>query len=304
MFEKFNKILLVLLTFSFLSLISAHSNAADNENDPFESVNRGVFKFNNHLDDYFFKPVAKGWREIPDIPRKPLSNLANTAKTPISLANAILQLNKTSIGNILGRFLINMTFGLGGMFDIASTDSFGNMTEVEEDFGQTLAVWGVPEGPYVMLPIFGPSNVRDAIGLGVDTVTNPLSFAYRMNGIGLEARLSGPVVRGVSTREKYLDYLDEMKEGSLDFYATMRSLYRQKRRKDISGELESKDLSLSMLPIEAYENEELESDVKNIVTTMKDDDSEIKSEMTRYYNGVLPSSNYPAFNESRVNLIE
>ena len=301
---KYNKILLILVFSAFISLDVKNVNASENVNDPFESVNRNIFKFNNNLDDYFFKPVAKGWRKIPDIPRKPLTNLATTAKTPISLANAILQLNKESIGNILGRFLINMTFGLGGLFDVASTDNFGNITEVEEDFGQTLAVWGVPDGPYVMLPIFGPSSIRDAFGLGVDTITNPLSFGYRMNGIGLEARLSGPVVRGVSTREKYLDYLDEMKEGSLDFYATMRSLYRQKRRKDISGELESKDLSLSMLPIEAYEDEELKSDVKNIVTTMKDEDSEIKSEMTRYYNGVLPSSNYPAFNESRVNLIE
>ena len=301
---KYNKILLILVISAFVSLNVKNAKAVENVNDPFESVNRNIFKFNNNLDDYFFKPVAKGWRKIPDIPRKPLTNLATTAKTPISLANAVLQLNKQSIGNIIGRFLINMTFGLGGLFDVASTDSFGNITEVEEDFGQTLAVWGVPDGPYVMLPIFGPSSVRDAFGLGVDTITNPLSFGYRMNGIGLEARLSGPVVRGVSTREKYLDYLDEMKEGSLDFYATMRSLYRQKRRKDISGELESKDLSLSMLPIEAYEDEELKSDVKNIVTTMKDEDSEIKSEMTRYYNGVLPSSNYPAFNESRVNLIE
>ena len=310
LFLKYNKILLILVTSAFVSLNVKDAKAVENVNDPFESVNRNIFKFNNNLDDYFFKPVAKGWRKIPDIPRKPLTNLATTAKTPISLANAVLQLNKQSIGNIIGRFLINMTFGLGGLFDIASTDAFGNMTEVEEDFGQTLAVWGVPDGPYVMLPIFGPSSVRDAFGLGVDTITNPLSFGYRMNGIGLEARLSGPVVRGVSTREKYLDYLDEMKEGSLDFYATMRSLYRQKRRKDISGELESKDLSLSMLPFEAYEDDELKvedeskSDVKNIVTTMKDDDSEIKSEMTRYYNGVLPSSNYPAFNESRVNLIE
>ena len=106
------------------------------------------------MDDYFFKPVAKGWRKIPDIPRKPLTNLATTAKTPISLANAILQLNKQSIGNIIGRFLINMTFGLGGLFDVASTDNFGNITEVEEDFGQTLAVWGVPDGPYVMLSNF------------------------------------------------------------------------------------------------------------------------------------------------------
>ena len=307
---KYNKMLLVFVISAFISLDVKHAEAVENVNDPFENVNRNIFKFNNNLDDYFFKPVAKGWRKIPDIPRKPLTNLATTAKTPISLANAVLQLNKQSIGNIIGRFLINMTFGLGGLFDVASTDSFGNITEVEEDFGQTLAVWGVPDGPYVMLPIFGPSSVRDAFGLGVDTITNPLSFGYRMNGIGLEARLSGPVVRGVSTREKYLDYLDEMKEGSLDFYATMRSLYRQKRRKDISGELESKDLSLSMLPVEAYEDEELKedqelkSDVKNIVTTMKDEDSEIKSEMTRYYNGVLPSSNYPAFNESRVNLIE
>ena len=302
--SKYNKILLIFVISALISLDVNDAEAAENVNDPFESVNRNIFKFNNNLDDYFFKPVAKGWRNIPDIPRKPLTNLATTAKTPISLANAVLQLNKQSIGNIIGRFLINMTLGLGGLFDVASTDAFGNITEVEEDFGQTLAVWGVPDGPYVMLPIFGPSSVRDAFGLGVDTITNPLSFGYRMNGIGLEARLSGPVVRGVSTREKYLDYIDEMKEGSLDWYATMRSLYRQKRRKEISGELESKDVSLSMLPIEAYEDEELESDDKNIVTTMKDDDSEIKSEMTRYYNGVLPSSNYPAFNESRVNLIE
>ncbi len=299
---KYNKILFILILPLFIVLSASYSKAAEDVNDPFERVNRGIFKFNNHLDDYFFKPVAKGWREIPDIPRKPLSNLANTAKAPISLANAILQLNKESIGNIIGRFLINMTFGLGGMFDIAGTDSFGNVPEVEEDFGQTLAVWGVPDGPYVMLPIFGPSSVRDAVGLGVDTITNPLSFGYRMNGIGIEARLSGPVVRGVAKREKYLDYLDEMKEGSLDFYATMRSLYRQKRRKDISGELESKDLTLSLLPVDVYEDEEFKAEVKNIVTSMEM--SEKKPSNTRYYNGVLPSSNYPGFNESRVNLIE
>ncbi len=305
-FKIYNKILFFVLTFSFMALTSTYSSAAESENDPFESVNRGIFKFNNHLDDYFFKPVAKGWREIPDIPRKPLSNLANTAKTPVSLANAILQLNKKSIGDILGRFLINMTFGLGGMFDVASTDSFGNIAEVEEDFGQTLAVWGVPDGPYVMLPIFGPSSVRDAVGLGVDTITNPLSFAYRMNGIGLEGRLSGPTVRGVVKREKYLDYLDEMKEGSLDYYATMRSLYRQKRKKDISGELESKDLSLSMLQIDVFEDEE-----KPILDTSENQDISVsmnqtkkETTKTRYYNGVLPSSNYPGFNESRVNLIE
>ncbi len=305
-FIKYNKILLISIFCLTFTLFAKQGNTAEDVNDPFEPVNRNIFKFNNHLDDYFFKPVAKGWREIPDIPRKPLSNLATTAKTPISLANAVLQLNKESIGNILGRFLINMTFGLGGMFDVAGTREFGNVPEVEEDFGQTLAVWGVPDGPYVMLPIFGPSSVRDAVGLGVDTVTNPLSFAYRMNNIGLEARLSGPAVRGVTTREKYLDYLDEMKEGSLDFYATMRSLYRQKRRKDISGELEGKDLTLSMLPVdEVYEEiDSTKNETVNITTPIDNVALDEKKPNTRYYNGVLPSSNYPAFNESRVNLIE
>ena len=296
--------LVFLVTFVLAS--PSHSNSKSPDiNDPFEGTNRNIFKFNEKLDDYFFKPVAKGWRKLPDIPRKPLTNLADTAKVPVSLANAILQLNKESIGNILGRFLVNMTFGLGGLFDVASTENFGNMPLVHEDFGQTLAVWGVPDGPYVMLPIFGPSSVRDSIGMGVDAVTNPLSFAYRMNGIGLEARLSGPVTRGVSTREKYLDYVDEMKAGSLDFYATMRSLYRQKRKKEISGNLENAKLGrLDLLPTDIYDDEDLNIEVSNVIKTEL-----VKKEVDgvpnkRYYNGILPSSNYPSFNESRVNLIE
>ena len=296
-----------------LSISPLKTFAADTENDPFEGTNRNIFKFNNVLDDNFFKPVAKGWRKIPDIPRKPLSNLASTAQAPISLANAILQLNKESIGNILGKFLINMTFGLGGMFDIAGTQEFGSMPTVTEDFGQTLATWGVPDGPYVMLPIFGPSSVRDSFGLGIDTVFNPLSFAYRMNNIGLEARLSGPTVRGVTTREKYLDYVDEMKSSSLDFYATMRSLYRQKRKKEISGELEESS-SLLGLPIKSTKNVENmtdDSEVSTEVSIDSNDQTEDKSQKVakievpssslkkivessaKTDNGLMPSSNYP-----------
>lgn len=305
---KLNKLLVVMLVTVFTGFSPSISGAKDNGvNDPFEGTNRNIFKFNEKLDDYFFKPVAKGWRKIPDVPRKPLSNLADTAKVPVSLANAILQLNKESIGNILARFLVNMTFGLGGLFDVASTDNFGNMPNVHEDFGQTLAVWGVPDGPYVMLPIFGPSSVRDSIGMGLDAVTNPLSFAYRMNGIGIEGRLSGPVVRGVTRREKYLDYVDEIKAGSLDFYATMRSLYRQKRLKEISGELENEEVSFDLLPTDVYEDEELNIGIEKIVSkkeTQLANKVEVQPSNKRYYNGVLPSSNYPSFNESRVNLID
>jgi len=261
-----------------LSLSPVKTSAADTENDPFEKTNRAIFEFNNTLDDNLFKPLAKAWREVPDFPRKPLTNLATTAKTPVSLANAILQLNRESIGNIIGKFLINMTFGLGGLYDIAGTQEFGSMPTVEEDFGQTMATWGVPDGPYVMLPIFGPSSVRDSFGIGVDAITNPLSFAYRMNGIGLEARLTGPAVRGVSTREKYLDYVDEMKSSSLDWYATMRSLYRQKRKKEISGELEEEKVSLNILPVDVYDDPKLE---ESIVATISENDSEIVKDVDK-----------------------
>lgn len=310
-FEKLRSKLFVLL---LALIIPISSYSADTENDPFESTNRNIFKFNNVLDDNFFKPVAKGWRKIPDIPRKPLSNLASTAQAPISLANAVLQLNRESIGNILAKFLINMTFGLGGMFDIASTEEFGSMPTVTEDFGQTLATWGVPDGPYVMLPIFGPSSIRDSFGLGVDTVFNPLSFAYRMNNIGLEARLSGPTVRGVTTREKYLDYIDEMKASSLDFYATMRSLYRQKRKKEISGELEESS-SLLGLPVKSTENvdqtiddfevstevsiepsEIIEEDKPQKVSEIKTPSSSLEEAVKKVAKndiGLMPSSNYP-----------
>ena len=355
-----NPLYILCLSVFLLSLSPLKTFADDTENDPFEKTNRAIFEFNNTLDDNFFKPVAKAWREVPDFPRKPLTNLATTAKTPVSLANAILQLNRESIGNIIGKFLINMTFGLGGLFDIAGTQEFGSMPTVEEDFGQTMATWGVPDGPYVMLPIFGPSSLRDSFGIGVDAITNPLSFAYRMNGIGLEARLSGPVVRGVSTREKYLDYVDEMRSSSLDWYATMRSLYRQKRKKEISGELEEEKVSLNILPVDVYDDPKLE---ESIVATINENDKEIvknvdkslsvakkvekpidkvfknkktmpsdgyanpetenkskfidNSEITkivqdesrkimpapRVYNGVLPSSRYPGFSKSRINLI-
>ncbi len=282
-----NMLIFGLLPMLMLSFVDSAFSQEKVNDDPFEFTNRKIFEFNNKLDDIFFIPIAKAWREIPDIPRKPIANAANMAKTPINLGNAILQLNKESVGNILGRFVINMTFGLGGIFDVASSREFGSIKEVDEDFGQTLGYWGVPDGPYVMLPIFGPSSVRDSIGMGVNTVVNPLSFAYRMNGVGYEGRLSGPVFRGVDKREKYLDYVEEIKEGSLDYYATMKSLYKQKRRKDIFGEIENANLSIDLLPIDVYDEPEL----KSIVTSKTSDSGNLD------YEPNLPSSNYPKYNE-------
>ena len=127
-----------------------------------------------------------------------------------------------------------------------------------------------------------------------------------MSNIGLEARLSGPVVRGVTTREKYLDYVDELKAGSLDFYATMRSLYRQRRQKEISGNLEDDKMSLNDIPTDVYEEPDLANEIKTIVQEEFITDTVVENTSNskrRVYNGIMPSSLYPDFSESRVNLI-
>ena len=297
-FKNYNYIIIIIFCFFLLGCVSkdAEISLIDN-NDPFESSNRAVFAFNEDLDELIFKPVARGWRKIPDFPRKNLSNLADTASAPLDIANSILQFDIDSIRITLSRFLINMTFGIGGMYDVASTDEFGNIEKRNEDFGQTLATWGVKEGPYVVLPIFGPSNVRDAIGKGMDTIFNPVTFAFRMNNLGFEARLPQPVVSGASTREKYMDYIDEIKNSSLDFYATMRSLYRQKRAKDIGNG--KKKIQKINYEIPGYEDsslaqESFEIDDKNFIADSEKKKSDINS---------LPSSDYPEYNEDNANLL-
>ena len=294
-----NRIIIIIfgIFLSGCALKNNRVNVADDNNDPYESTNRAVFAFNEDLDELIFKPVARGWRKIPDFPRKNLSNLAETATAPLDIANSILQFDIESIRLTLSRFLINMTFGVGGMYDVASTKEFGNIEKRNEDFGQTLATWGVKEGPYVMLPIFGPSNIRDAIGRGMDTIFNPVTFVFRMNNLGFESRLPQPVVSGVSTREKYMDYVDEIKESSLDFYATMRSLYRQKRIKDINNG--KKKIQKINYQIPGYDDPEIEEENLDIFDKNFIDNSQtIKSDMNS-----LPSSDYPEYNEDNNELL-
>ena len=297
--KNYNRIIIIILGIFLSGCASKNNlvNVADNNNDPYESTNRAIFAFNEDLDELIFKPVARGWRKIPDFPRKNLSNLAETATAPLDIANSILQFDIESIRITLSRFLINMTFGVGGMYDVASTKEFGNIEKRNEDFGQTLATWGIKEGPYVMLPIFGPSNIRDAVGRGMDTIFNPVTFIFRMNNLGFESRLPQPVVSGVSTREKFMDYVDEIKESSLDFYATMRSLYRQKRIKDINNgkkKIQKINYSIPGYDDSSIEEENLEIFDKNFI----DNSTTIKSDMNS-----LPSSDYPEYNEDNTELL-
>lgn len=326
LYKKFNNILTICILLLLNSCTSVGKQTqmlgedTYENNDPYESANRTIFEFNEDLDDLIFKPVARGWRKIPDFPRKNLTNLAETARAPLDIANSILQFDAESIRITVSRFLINMTFGIGGMYDVASTEEFGSIEKRNEDFGQTLATWGINEGPYVMLPIFGPSNIRDAFGKGLDTIFNPLTFAYRINNVGFEARLPQPVINGVSTRDKYMDYIEEIKKGSLDYYATMRSLYRQKRSKDISNG--KKKLQKINYELPAYDDLFDEPIFENYEKN-KDDIFKLQNEKEK--NNIddpidldilvedldkldpnmnsLPSSDYPDYNEDNSNLL-
>ena len=244
-FENIRRTLFVLL---LTLVIPLSSFSADTENDPFESTNRNIFKFNNVLDDNFFKPVAKGWRKIPDIPRKPLSNLASTAQAPISLANAILQLNRESIGNILAKFLINMTFGLGGLFDVASTDNFGNMPNTHEDFGQTLGAWGIEPGPYLILPILGPTSTRDLGGKVGDWVVDPVGL-YLIREDYEDLLLAANITKALDTRVELDGVIEGTRKNSLDPYAIMRTMYLQRRARLVANE-ESEDTSIYDIDID------------------------------------------------------
>ncbi len=206
--------------------------AADEINDPFEPVNRAVFTFNEGLDTLALKPAATGYRLfVPPEVRGGVDNALTNLKSPVVLANDMFQGNGERAFNTFMRFLINSTIGVLGVFDVA--DRWG-YTVHDEDFGQTLAVWGMREGPYLMLPLLGPSNPRDAIGFVVDYFLDPFRYVY----LNTDEEYLGTVqtgTRAVNAREQQLETIDEIKKSSLDYYAAVRSLYRQRRNSEIAN---------------------------------------------------------------------
>lgn len=194
--------------------------------DPMENMNRGVFAFNDAVDDAFLKPVAKGYRAVVPKPiRSGMRNFLNNLRSPIVFANQVLQGDLPGAGNALARAAINTTVGVGGLFDVAAT---GGIKDEPEDFGQTLAVWGVGHGPYMVIPLLGPSSLRDGTGMLVDSFADPVRL-YLFN----TGRESVHYVRiGLSAldkREELLDVLEDLEKNSFDYYAAMRSAYIQRR---------------------------------------------------------------------------
>lgn len=201
--------------------------------DPFQGFNRAVFAFNDVADQAFMRPVAKGYRAVvPQPARSGLRNFLRNLKSPVSLANEVLQGDLQGAGNVLTRAAVNTFVGAGGLFDVAGAEGY---PYEPEDFGQTLAVWGVGHGPYLVLPILGPSSARDGTGLVVDMFFDPLNWYFHNVKPHNEGWQYGrKAAEGLVKREELLEALDDLRRNSFDYYTAMRSAYAQRRAAEVS----------------------------------------------------------------------
>ena len=241
-----SKIFKVLILSLFIATSSMAGSDGQNElskktngevKDCFETVNRGIFAFNQAIDGLIFEPLAKGYLYLPSPIRTGTSNFVGNLSTLLTIPNNVLQGDFHIAGKNTLRFVVNSTVGVVGIFDPAS--AIGLNSYEKEDFGQTLGSWGVGEGCYVVLPVLGPSTARDAFGslgnyMGGDawynvTVRNDTQYFsnfdyYASKGAG-----------GVDFRAKNFDDINNLEENSIDFYASVKSLYLQDRRKRIAN---------------------------------------------------------------------
>tara|TARA_Y100000816_G_scaffold292429_1_gene287635 strand:- start:2297 stop:3061 length:765 start_codon:yes stop_codon:yes gene_type:complete len=229
-------ILLTMMSIQLLVVKQAYSEEAKVK-DCFERLNRATFAFNMGLDKAIFKPVSKGYRKLPSPIRKGTSNVLNNLSNLVTIPNNLLQGDLRSATNNSVRFVVNTTIGIVGIFDPA--DALGFEKREKEDFGQSLGVMGVGEGCYLVLPVLGPSTVRDTVGslislnggdawynITVEKDTNYFNESDYYISKGLSA---------VDFRAKNLEAFDSMEKNSIDLYATVRSLYLQDRNKKINN---------------------------------------------------------------------
>lgn len=222
--------------FSLLLLVSgcATVEGPTDPNDPFESYNRAMFMFNDKVDQYVLKPVAQGYEAVtPDPIQKGVSNFFSNLDDVVVIINDLLQLKLTQFASDTGRLIINSTVGIFGLIDWASDIG---LEKHYEDFGQTLGYWGVPSGPYFVLPFLGPNTIRDTAGLTVDTVYfnpiyNELHEEFPPPHREDEAAVWGmTILKAVDTRAKLLKAEAIVEEAALDRYIFIREAYFQSRK--------------------------------------------------------------------------
>jgi phospholipid-binding lipoprotein MlaA len=209
---------------------TADYQAYQQQNDPLEPTNRVLYAVNDKIDTYAMRPVAQGYVDITNQPiRDHVGMFIDNIGEPARAANFILEAKLRLAGISLGRFLMNSTFGIGGFFDPASQ---AGLAETDTDFGLTLAVWGIPAGPYLYLPVFGPSGVRDVLNLPVEYYATPVKVAPA-SGALTDFSYAETGLHVINTRAEFIGPIDQVKATSLDPYATFRSLYRQSRDSEL-----------------------------------------------------------------------
>nr|WP_070961167.1 VacJ family lipoprotein [Hyphomonas sp. Mor2] len=225
--------------------------------DPLEGWNRGVYAFNEEVDKAVLEPAAKGYRAVTNEPvRGGVSNFLTNLNQPVVFANTVLQGKPIASIDTAARFVLNTTVGVVGIFDPATSI---DIPEHREDFGQTLGVWGVPNGPYLMLPFLGPSNLRDATGAGVNAALNPLNYA-EFEG-DTEFRITTGVLGALSARESVIEDIEALRDQP-EPYIALRRLYTQQRAAAIRDGREQEDPFKDLPDFDDYDfgdEEEFES---------------------------------------------
>ena len=237
----------IILTFILTTLLTLNVNAGTDEenklsaknsakiNDCFEGLNRATFKLNQGLDSVIFEPVAKAYRGLPSPVRSGTSNVLNNLSNLVTIPNNVLQGEFKKAGENTGRFVINTTLGVLGIFDVAQ---IMGLTEYEkEDYGQSLGVMGVGEGCYLVLPVLGPSTLRDTVGSVGSLIGGDAWFNVTVKNNTQHFRDSDYYVSraatGINFRAKNIDSFENLEKNSMDFYASIRSLYLQDRQQKI-----------------------------------------------------------------------
>ena len=230
------KIIALLFIIQFLVVTNSYGQEKD-VRDCFEKINRATFAFNMALDKVLFRPVAKGYRKLPSPIKIGTSNALNNLSNLVTIPNNILQGDFIAAGNNSIRFIINTTIGIVGIFDPANALGFEKLEK--EDFGQTFGTMGIGEGCYLVLPVIGPSTVRDAVGSLVSMTGGDAWFNITVKNDTQYFKESdyyfSKLGEGIDFRAKNLESFDSLEKTSVDFYATVRSLYLQDRAKKIKN---------------------------------------------------------------------
>ena len=258
--EKISKpIIIIFLIFISLDVYGASSDDVNTDSkdfettavedeiyDPIEPINRVIFGFNNMADKIILEPVAKGYRKLPSPLQTGINNFLGNLRMPLVILNQLLQGQGKNAAESTGRFIVNSTAGILGLVDVA--DKVG-LEETQEDFGQTLATYGVGDGLYLVLPLFGPSNLRDTTGMVLTYVTDPINaYAVREGEAWLVPLRTA--TNAIDYRSRIIDEVNALRNNSVDYYAAVRSSYHQNRNAAIKNTDDNVSTPLPIISIE------------------------------------------------------